>query len=484
MTDQGFSNPSRPSRWLHLAANILGSAGILGLGVFGLLFFGAAPPVPTVDTSADRLAAPLVSTATVTRWNGPFEITVNGEASTWRVVSVGSEVAGRILEKSPASRSGLFVNAGDVLFRLDPADSLVERQRLAAKVAQSEAEFQSIQVEQANAAALLKLAEEDLELQREHLVRVRSLFERRATSETELDAATRLELTARNAVQNQQNQLASLRQSQLVKQSALRLAQAELARAELDLARCTVTAPISGRVVDDIHEQGDYVRPGETLVRLSDSSRMDVRCSLRSEELAWVWRFGQLRDSPPQTSEQSASTAGSQPLAMPIVPCEVVYEADGVETVWQARLERLEGTGMDRATRTHPCRVVVDQPLAGNTVQRTPGAAAAPPALLSGMFVSVRIPITAPVPLYQIPPEALRPGEQLWIVREGRLKILPISVVQQQPTGLLVHQLDEPLLDGDAVITSPLAVIQAGMPVTVQQPTAADTAARNSEVQQ
>jgi hypothetical protein len=169
---------------------------------------------------------------------------------------------------------------------------------------------------------------------------------------------------------------------------------------------------------------------------------------------------------------------------MPIVPCEVVYEADGVETVWQARLERLEGSGMDRATRTHPCRVVVDQPLAGNTVQRTPGAAAAPPALLSGMFVSVRIPITAPVPLYQIPPEALRPGEQLWIVREGRLKILPISVVQQQPTGLLVHQLDEPLLDGDAVITSPLAVIQAGMPVTVQQPTAADTAARNSEVQQ
>ncbi|MFM7058357.1 MAG: efflux RND transporter periplasmic adaptor subunit [Planctomycetota bacterium] len=485
MTVPGLSDPSRHSHWLHLAANIIGSVSILGLGVGGLLFFGAAPPVPTIDTSAGRLAAPLVSTATVTRWNGPFQITVNGEASTWRVVSVGSEVAGRILTKAPGCRSGLFVNAGDVLFQLDPADSLVEQQRLSAKVAQSEAELQSIQVEQANTATLLKLAEEDLELQREHLLRVRSLFDRRATSETEMDAATRQELTARSAVQNHQNQLASLRQSQQVKQSALQLAQAELARAQLDLARCTVNAPISGRVVEDIHEQGDYVRPGETLVRLSDSSRMDVRCSLRSEELAWVWRFGQLRDSPPQTSEQPGSADASLPQTMPVVPCDVVFEADGVETVWKARLERLEGTGMDRATRTHPCSVVVDQPLAGTTARRVPGAAVAPPALLSGMFVSVRIPITAPVPLFQIPPEALRPGEQLWLVRDGQLKILPISVVQQQPSSLLVHQLEEPLLDGDAVITSPLAVIQAGMQVTVQQPTppAPATAPREEDQQ-
>jgi hypothetical protein len=46
-------------------------------------------------------------------------------------------------------------------------------------------------------------------------------------------------------------------------------------------------------------------------------------------------------------------------------------------------------------------------------------------------------------------------------------------VVQQQPDALLVHQLTEPLLDGDAVITSPLAVIQADMPVTVQSSAAA-----------
>ena len=83
------------------------------------------------------------------------------------------------------------------------------------------------------------------------------------------------------------------------------------------------------------------------------------------------------------------------------------------------------------------------------------------------------------MPLFQIPPEALRPGELLWLVRDGRLKILPVSVVQQQPDALLVHQLTEPLLDGDAVITSPLAVIQADMPVRVQPSAAASTGQEN-----
>ena len=452
----------------HRVANVVGSIGILGLGVFGLIFFGAAPPVATVDTEAGRSAAPLVSTAVISRWNEPFQIQVNGEASTWRVVTVGAEVAGRVLSKAEGCRSGLSVSAGDILFQLDAATYEADQQRLAAKLAQSKAELQSVQVEQTNAAALLKLAEEDQSLQREHLLRVRSLFERKATSETELDNAARLELTARNAVQMQQNQLAALGQSLAVRQAALKLAEAELRRAELDLARCTVRAPISGRVVDDLHEEGDYLRPGDTLVRLSDSSRMDIRCSLRSEELAWVWRYGQLRDSPPQTSEESARGSVSS-LELPQVPCEVVYELDGVETIWAGRLERMEGTGMDRATRTHPCRVVVDQPLSGRMADdSTAAAASSPPTLLSGMFVSVRIPITAPVALFKVPAESLRPGERLWLARNGQLKVVPVSVVQQLPDGLLVHQLNEPLLEGDTVITSPLAVIQDGMSLQVQ----------------
>ncbi len=451
----------------HRVANVVGSAGILGLGVFGLVFFGAAPPVATLDTTAGRSATPLVSTSLVSRWNEPFQIQVNGEASTWRVVTVGAEVAGRVLSKSPNCRSGLPVAAGDVLFQLDAATFEAELQRLSAKLAQSKAELQSVQVEQTNAAALLKLAQEDQALQREHLLRVRSLFDRKATSETELDNAARLELTARNAVQLQQNQLSSLGQSLAVRQAAVMLAEAELQRAELDLTRCTVRAPISGRVVEDVHEEGDYVRPGDTLVRLSDGSRMDIRCSLRTEELAWIWQYGQLRDAPPQTSEESAEGKVSS-VEMPQVPCEVVYEMDGIETIWAARLERMEGTGIDRSTRTYPCRVVVEQPLVGRTDHSTPGAATAPPALLSGMFVSVRIPITAPVSLFKVPAESLRPGERLWLARNGQLKIVAVSVVQQLPDGLLVHQLEEPLLDGDSVITSPLAVIQDGMTLQIQ----------------
>ena len=39
-------------------------------------------------------------------------------------------------------------------------------------------------------------------------------------------------------------------------------------------------------------EEGDYIKPGDPLVHVSDSSRMEIKCSLKSEELAWVWQQG------------------------------------------------------------------------------------------------------------------------------------------------------------------------------------------------
>ena len=235
----------------------------------------------------------------------------------------------------------------------------------------------------------LKLAGEENELQKAHLARVKTLFQRQATSETELDNAARQELTSRNALQMQENQLGSLRQSRRTKEAGLKLVEAELERCRLDLERCTVKAPIAGRIVQDTREDGDFVKAGDALVQLSDGSRMEVRCSLRGEEVSWIWRQQQRqRSQPVPTSQQQdsaaaavsagsggaadVSSAGSavasspepplDPLGTPDVPCEVVFEFEGTETVWEGRVSRYEGTGLDRATRTFPCRVVVERP--------------------------------------------------------------------------------------------------------------------------
>jgi multidrug efflux pump subunit AcrA (membrane-fusion protein) len=475
--------------WLHILGNVVGSIIILGLGVFGLLFFGRSPEVPT-DTSRLKSASepPLVETAEVTPWDKPFHLDIDGEATSYRVLTVGAEVTGRVLKKSDETRSGTFVNQGDVLFEVDPVNYQLDQQRLQARVDQATQELKAIEVDLQNGAALLKLAQEDNELQKEHLERVKTAAARKAASEAELDNAARQELTSRNAVQMQQNQLNTLAQTKKTKEAALKLAEAELQRTRVDLERCRIVAPITGRIVDDMKEEGDYVKPGDTLVHISDSSRMEVKCSLKGQELAWIWQHGQQSDEPPiATSETSAKTAAAptentaaandaistaeprkaDPFQMPNVPCEIAFEFEGVETVWDGYLSRYEGTGMDRATRMFPCRVIVDAPEKTRVNSPDGMNQVSPPTLLSGMYVTVRIPIDSPVQLLQVPAESIRPGGQIWVVRDSKLKVVSISLVRVDGDLALVRQEEETLKAQDVVIVSPLASVTDGMPVTV-----------------
>ncbi len=462
------------SRRLHLVANVGGSILILGLGVFGFMYFGRAPEVPTDNARQDAAnVAPLVEVADVKAWDQAFHLDIDGEATTYRVLTVGAEVTGRVLSKPESTRSGTFVNKGDLLFEIDSINYQLDEQRLQARVAQAREELKAVEVDIENTETLVKLAEEENQLQKNHLERVRTLYERKATSDSEMDNAARQELTSRNALQTQQNQRNAMMQLKKTKEASLKLAQAELERTSVDLQRCRIVSPITGRIVDDMKEEGDYVKPGDPLVHVSDSSRMEIKCSLKSEELAWVWQHGQQLNPTPIATSETAASAGEasdekklDPFKMPAVPCEIAFEFQGVETVWDGYLSRYEGSGMDRATRMFPCRAIVDAPEKTRVRAKTGATSISPPTLLSGMYVTVRIPIDSPVPLLRVPAESLRPGEQLWIVRDGKLRIVTVSLVRVDGDSALVRQEGAALMPGDHVIISPLASITEGMAVT------------------
>ena len=462
---------------LHVVANVVGAILILGLGVAGYLFFGRKPEVPT-DTSKQDAAniAPLVDVAVVRPWDQPFHLDIDGEASTYRILTVGAEVTGRVADKPETTRSGTFVNEGDVLFEIDAVNYQLEEQRLQARVVQATEELKSVDVDIQNSSTLLKLAQEENQLQKNHLERIRSLYTKKAASESDMDNAIQKELTSRNAMQMQQNQFNTFLQAKKTKDASLKLAQAELKRTITDLERCKILAPITGRIVDDMKEEGDYVKPGDPLVHISDSSRMEIKCSLKSEELAWVWQQGLTMNPPPiatsETAELEKNTTDEKkldPFKIPKVPCEIAFEFQGVETIWDGYLSRYEGTGMDRATRMFPCRVVVEEPEKTRTRSIDGQSSVSPPTLLSGMYVTVRIPITSPVPLLQVPAESVRPGEQLWIVRDAKLNITSVTLVRVDGESALVRPEGGSLKVGDKVITSPLASANNGMPVLIRE---------------
>ena len=450
-----------------LVFNILGAIVILAIGVGGFAIYGQRPEVP-VDTSRQDAAnaPPTVRTAAIRAWDAPLTIEVDGEASTYRILTVGAEVTGRILQKPDTTRSGTFVEQGTLLFEIDPVNYQLEVHRLQARVDQADQELAAVEVDIKNTASLVQLAEEDLQLQASQLQRVRSLFERRATSESEVDTAVRQELSARNALQMQQNQLNALLQQKKTRTASIELAKAELERAVVDLSRCQVVAPITGRIVDDPVEEGDYVKPGDPLVHISDSSRMEVKCSLQGEDVAWIWQQRPTEVTSQDVTGQSAGGSEAiDPFQMPPVRCEVVFEFQGVETIWDGVLSRYEGSGMDRQTRMFPARILVEEPQKTRVEDSQGGTAVSPPTLLSGMYVTVRIPIVSPAPLLQLPAEAVRPGEQLWVVRDGKLSVEQIRLVQVNADSALIMQTGNNIKSEDRVVISPLAAVTDGMPV-------------------
>ena len=133
--------------------------------------------------------------------------------------------------------------------------------------------------------------------------------------------------------------------------------------------------------------------------------------------------------------------------------------------IWDGELFRYEGTGLDPQTRTVPCRVLVEQPLDARVVEAPPGASLPRARLFAGMYVGIRIPINSSLPMLAVPQASVRPGNQVWIIRDGKLQIESVEVAKVQGDRVLVHAQSTALVPGDRVVTSPLAAVRNGMPV-------------------
>lgn len=438
--------------------SILLSAIILGVGVGGMILFGQKPEVPTEKPADENAAIPVV-TAAVEPWDAPFELTIDGEAATYRIVSVAAEVKGTIVTKTAAARGGTYIKKGDLLFEIDPTDYELAVDQLQAQLLQATEDLNSIDVDLENAKALLKLAEEDQQLQKKQLDRMKELLARRTANDSEVEAAMQKELASRNSLQGYRNQIRTFEQQKKTKAANQKLVTSQLRQAEADLKRCRIVAPLEGRVVNDIAEEGSYIKSGDPLIHISDGSRMEVTCQLRSEELAWVWQ----QRNPSMGLVDDKTGKSLDPLNLPQVPCEVVFEFEGVETIWDGYLARIDGTGIDRDTRTFPCYVLVEEPRKNRVNDSAGGAAISPPTLLSGMYVTIRVPVNSPLPLLRIPIEGVRPGGQVWVSRDDELRILEASIAHSEKEIALVRRDGSGFQEGDRVVVSPLTSVSDGM---------------------
>ncbi|QDV68941.1 Inner membrane protein YiaV precursor [Rosistilla carotiformis] len=442
---------ARRSR-VHLFINFAVSASVLTMCVIAYTKLGkrerpamSKPPKP---------AATVVDTEALRIHEGPVSLTANGVVVPLREIRLATEVPGRVVELSPNMRAGRMVEKDEVLVRLDPIEYELEVQRLVSQQNQEAAELEAIDVSIQNTDQLVALSQRRARLTEAASKRAHSLIQQNAASIAEVDAAEEAELSASAAVvelQNRRRELEAQRKLIVERQASTEVARR---RAQLDLDRTVVRAPIRGRVVMSNVEEQSFVAAGTSFVTIEDVSAVEVRSNLTVEQMYWVWNA---RNSAANLEEAGSSAAHH----LPEVNCNIEYRLGNRTYQWAAVLKRIDGAGIDQDTRTFPCLFRVDDPEAvervganafpfaiESTADRSlesPGHAIGvdgPRQLLRGMFVSVHLHVDATRPLYRVSESAIRPGDRIWINRDGKMRIVQIEVVGQ--------------IDGDVIVDARL----------------------------
>lgn len=385
-------------------------------------------------------STPLVETVAYQVSTGAIEILGSGTVQPREEVTLGAEVSGKLTYVNPSFREGQSLGRGALLFRIDPADYSNRVRSARADVA-------------AQDVALLQ-AREEAAIAEAELAQFAERETRRANLRSALgegDYAARIlppeglasSQGTRSASAGEPNQLAT-REPQLRSAEAAReRAAAGLADAQLALSRTQVRAPFAGIVRSESASVGTLVQPGQTLGSIVATDFFEVRVSLTEAEAQLL---------------PALFAAGRSDI-----PARVTLDYGDLSYSWGAVVDRVDPI-LDPETRTINVFLRVPNPMRPGTPvlpegEEAPNSAAPP--LLLGSFVRATITGTSPQPYAVIPLEALRSGNEVWLLQQGRLKIVPVSVIQRSDNQAFVSGAG--LGEGGHVISSSLRTPVDGM---------------------
>ncbi|MFA4949836.1 HlyD family secretion protein [Brevundimonas sp.] len=234
------------------------------------------------------------------------------------VVAVSSEVSGRVVDLQV--RAGQRVRAGQLLARIDPADSRLALERIDAEIARIEAQQSQLRAQQAavvrrvgeqmgvsaagvsaaQAEALARQAE--VAAARSAFERSRTLFERGLVAQSRFDEdQARLRAAEQNAARAQAQIAGSRAQVGVTREgsSEVEVLEAQVAALEaqkqgllaqrgqqnLDLGRREIRAAFDGVVDQTFVDPGEFVAAGTRLLMYHNPSEIWIDANVRETEV-------------------------------------------------------------------------------------------------------------------------------------------------------------------------------------------------------
>lgn len=374
--------------------------GVIVAGTVVLVILLSQLRSDTPEPTSERVL-PFVTTVAPTAHEGRVTIRGNGTVRPLREVTLISEVSGKITWVADEFVTGGAFRRGQEILRVDSTD-------YANAVTVAQAEVIQRQFD-------LLRAEEEMAIAREEwgLLESRTGIQRQVDS-TELGSLVFKEPHWRAAV------------------AQFQAAQARLQDAEARLKRTRITAPYNGRLRNKGVDLGQFVGAGHVIASFYGTDIVEINVPIAGRDITLLGDF-------------LASGTGTTHARL------IAHNAYG-EHEWIGSVHRTEGT-LDESTRTLNVIVRVQKPYENSDVR---------PPLLIGTFVTAYLEGRHFDQFYTLPRETLREGDVVWIVREDRLYVQPIEIIQEVEDTLYVLN---GITDEDQVVTNMLNAVTDSMRV-------------------
>ena len=390
--------------------------------------------------------APLVEIVAFEAATGPIPVRASGTVQALDEVAIGVQVSGRLTYVNPSFRESGTVGRGATLVRIEDAE-YANRVR----IAQADVAAQNVAVLQAEQETAIAQDELRRFAQRESEV---SAARGASTSTAILPPESLVTPAARqrpgtpdqsevapSALATKEPQLESAQASQS-------RANASLSDAQIALSRTRVTAPFAGLVRSAEATVGTLVQPGQVLGSIVSNAAYEVRVTLSPEEAALI----------PGLFDGAAGR----------IPATVFSDFGGQTYRWPAYVARASAL-VDANTRNIEVFLRVPSPLTSGRLAGDDEAGQtskqAPP-LLVGAFVRAEITGSSLESYAAVPANAVRPGNEIWVVRDGKLAVLKVRVIQRRDD--IAYVTTPELGDGGRLIVSNLRTPVEGMALRVR----------------
>ena len=205
-------------------------------------------------------------------------------------VSVSSDVAGRIVEVN--ARENQVVHAGDVLFRIDPAPYRIAVEQANAAIANAQVQVTSLRADYAGTGAEIQAARDAIANAQEDYGRQQALMAQGFTTRARLQQSEHALSQARAQLANAESTAAEARAKLAFGQAvpgenpAVAAASVQRSRAQLDLSRSTVRAPVDGTISQSGRLQvGNMMVTGLPAVTIVANGRSWIDANFKETDL-------------------------------------------------------------------------------------------------------------------------------------------------------------------------------------------------------